>query len=373
VNRKIKISLYSIILVISVLVYLASLVFFAKQQIILQVIMTTSLIFLGLLFIELYKVVEEISGSIMTKRIFFYGFIILFIVLFVTRFEYLPARTFIVEDVFGEPLNGISVCVIERHSLEEHGGAELSRSKQYCETTNTEGKAHIKPKIYFAEEKIMDLIVYVNYDKDYYFFTGGGVYSKSESREGISNFGREGLTIDNKYKITENFYLPLLKIDTQRCLPLENPMKSICLKNNIFYSAVVKKDSSICENYNLVQIPRGSNEGLWELNKRTLKNECYEISAILNNDVTNCFKIEQPEGTAFRSACLLDLGREDLCISEYDKFEGSATWCKNKNIQNSYTISKYGIGITENISVYLCTDLMFNSDSAVKSYRSLFC
>lgn len=327
----------------------------AKQQVILQIEILVMFVPLGFLFVELYKTIREKNFSIVAKRIIFYVFIFGFAALFITRFEYLPARNFTVKTVFGDPIAGITVCVIEGHLFETHGGSDISREKKYCDKTNVEGEAHIGQKIYFAEEKAKGIVVLVN-------IINVGI-------EINNNFNYEILTI-NKYKQTENFYLAPISsqtIDYKKCFSIKDAdLKSICLRHSIFYSAVKNQDGEICENYDLVNIPRDVN---WGLNRSILKNDCYAISAILKNDPAYCSKM----GDYGKTGCYLDLGREDLCRNAHtDDDNVDDKNCADNNTQGEYNIKKYGIGITKNIANYLCTDLIFRSE-AVEEYRNLFC
>ena len=155
-----KIILYSSIFFALLILYLGTMIIYVP--IASTIITIAGLIILGLLFYEIYK---KYSFSSKAKYLLIF-FIIFWVALIISQIEYIPSKQIFVKDVFGNPLNNISLTIEDNLGSKFGGhGGDLSRTpKIFHYLTDNQGKVETKPRFYFGQRKAKSTSAVINSD-----------------------------------------------------------------------------------------------------------------------------------------------------------------------------------------------------------------
>lgn len=359
-----KIILYSSILFALLILYLGLMI--KNAPIASSITASAGLIILGLLFYEIYK---KYNFSPRAKYLLIF-FVIFWTALVISQIEYIPSKNILVKDIFGKPLENISITLSDdMGQLTEH--STFSRTpKVFYYLTDNQGGVETKPRFYFGQRKAKSTSVVINGDvykigSDY---TDEDIITKTNLQ-----FDSKSVTLyENKYEID----LSPIKIDYQTCNSIsDQKRKSECLVFGLFYSAVKENNYHLCEGYDSEGVNQAlSSSHRFNLSRPSeLKYECMIlVEGLLNNNPKVCNEIEDKDTRYFNQQCKVIFSEwennPENCGSSYNS-SPDKNKCKELRIK-----------VMSNTNNFLCSkdsDLLFGNpfylQTAAPLYKEMFC
>lgn len=265
------------------------------------------LIILGLLFIEIAK---KYPG----KK---YLILFLWIIVVISQIEYIPLKKIVVRDVFGVPIQGITIIVEDRLGsipTPERSYTFYRIPSKHIYTTDINGEIVISSRGYFGMRRKKETILYIN----------ESIFKVSHSISDIKDtkinklYNKINASIKNENR--KEIVLTPLKADYHHCNSINDNLNKLkCFAYGAFYTAIKEEDESICEKYNSFDWTTDYEDLFLFSHDQKIRPACFSLLALIKHDSTICDKITNIyyNMSDYRKMCNLTLNSPNMQNKEF--------------------------------------------------------